>query len=71
MKKLIAPLVITAILLIYLAVYLILIVTWIPYLALQILLGAIPALSAAVLIGVLVERIKEIRSGEENDLSQY
>ncbi|MCM1244144.1 MAG: hypothetical protein NC293_00690 [Roseburia sp.] len=31
----------------------------------------IPAILAAVMIGVTVSRIKEIRSGEEDDLSKY
>ena len=33
--------------------------------------GVIPALLAATMIGVCIERIKEIKGGEEDDLSQY
>ena len=37
----------------------------------RIVMGVIFALPSAVLLGVLIERIKEIRSGEEDDLSKY
>ena len=35
------------------------------------LLISVPLALAGVMIGVTVSRIKEIRSGEEDDLSQY
>ena len=37
----------------------------------KILLGAGPALIAAALIFVLIQRIKEIKGGEEDDLGKY
>ena len=37
----------------------------------RILLIAVPLALAGVAIGVLVQRIREIRSGEEDDLDQY
>lgn len=37
----------------------------------RLLLIGIPLLLAIVMIGVLISRIQEIRSGEEDDLSQY
>ena len=37
----------------------------------RILLGAGPALIAAALIYVLIQRIKEIKGGEEDDLGKY
>lgn len=37
----------------------------------KVLLAVIPLAFAGVVIGVLVSRIKEIRSGEEDDLSKY
>ena len=37
----------------------------------RLLLIGIPLVLAIVMIGVLVSRIQEIRSGEEDDLSQY
>ena len=35
------------------------------------LLCPIPLLMCAVAVGVLIQRIREIRSGEEDDLDQY
>lgn len=37
----------------------------------RILFGIIPLLLSAVTIGVCIERIVEIKKGEEDDLSQY
>lgn len=37
----------------------------------QALMVIIPLILAAVMIGVLISRIKEIEGGEEDDLSQY
>lgn len=36
-----------------------------------VLMVVIPLALAAVMIGVLISRIKEIKGGEEDDLSQY
>ena len=71
-KKIIAPILVVVILVVYLIAIGILF-TMIPGLPLLIkaLLVGIPAASTAVLIGVLISRIKEIRSGEEDDLSKY
>jgi len=72
-KKMVAPIIITVFFLIYLAVYLYLIFVYAsagfnPLF----LLISIPLLMLGVgLIIVLVKRIKEIRSGEEDDLSNY
>lgn len=71
-RKLIAPIVISALLILYeigFAVVCIRIEA-LP-LPLKLLGGLIPLLLVGVCIFVLVERIKEIRSGEEDDLSQY
>lgn len=71
-KKMIAPIVITSLILLYYIgfVYVCVFLDGIPLLA-KILGGVIPLLLAGVSIYVLVERIKEIRSGEEDDLSKY
>lgn len=71
-KKMIAPIVITV-----LAVSLFLL--WLLAFALspdlpvfiKIIAGLIPAALIGVAVFVLIERIKEIRSGEEDDLGQY
>ncbi len=70
-KKLIAPVMITAILIGALAGYLAMyffapIPGWAKALSAVIFLGL-----AGVSVFVLVERIKEIKKGEEDDLSQY
>lgn len=71
-KKIIAPVVITVILLLYFIGYasICLIFKNMPVI-IKILGVMIPLLLAGVCIFVLVERIKEIRSGEEDDLSKY
>ena len=70
-KKLIAPVVITALLAAYLIAYaffctLIPVALWV-----KILCAAIPLALIGVCVFVLVERIKEVRSGEEDDLGNY
>ncbi|MCL1918046.1 MAG: hypothetical protein FWG14_06990 [Peptococcaceae bacterium] len=73
-KKMIAPIVITVLMLLILGsqvgVYLWLEEPDISWLVIVLGVG-IPLLCAGVSISVLIERIKEIRSGEEDDLSQY
>ena len=70
-KKMVAPIVITILLVLYLIFYIAACVMWnfpagFKVLGILILLAAI-----GVCVFVLVERIKEIRSGEEDDLSKY
>lgn len=71
-KKMIAPIIITIILILYYAglFFALMLIEDIP-LILKVVFGVIPIPIAAVSIYVLVERIKEIRSGEEDDLSKY
>lgn len=69
-KKLIAPIVISVLFVIYFIVYFGFLITifdgfW------KYVLGIIPIALAIAMIAVCVERIKEIRSGEEDDLSKY
>lgn len=70
-KKMIAPVIITIVFLLYLLVYLVMLVREASTEPLVILMG-IPL----VLLGIgsvysLISRIKEIRSGEEDDLNNY
>lgn len=71
-SKMIAPIVITVITVLYFLGWLSLLI-FLP--AIPILLRLLLGLPAVGLIGVcifvLTERIQEIRSGEEDDLSQY
>lgn len=72
-KKLIAPIIITVLLVLYFIGYAVLIVDLGAVLPMPVkVIGfLIPIALAGVSIFVLVERIKEIRSGEEDDLSEY
>ena len=70
-KKMIAPLIITCLLVIYFLFFVLGIISipdplWVKIIMLLVLLFLI-----GVSIFVLVERINEIRSGEEDDLSKY
>ena len=69
-KKMIAPIVVTVIMIIYYAVYFGFIIyavddVW------KWLFGIVPVAFAALMIKVCIDRIKEIKKGEEDDLSQY
>ena len=69
-KKMVAPIVVTILMIAYYIVYfgfLITLVTGIWKYA----LGIIPLAFSAVMVKVCIERINEIKKGEENDLSQY
>ncbi len=66
----IAPIVVTVIMIVYYAVYFGFIIyavddVW------RWLLGIFPVAFAALMIKVCIDRIKEIKKGEEDDLSQY
>lgn len=69
-KKMVAPIVVTAILIAYYAVYFGFLVSLIEGIW-KYALGIFPIALSAVMIGVCIERIKEIRKGEEDDLGQY
>ena len=71
-KKLIAPIIVTVITIVFLLGYFGMIFVLIPLsVGLRLLIGMIPLGLAGVSVYVLVERIKEVRSGEEDDLSNY
>lgn len=70
-NKMIAPVIITVLLVLYYVGFFI-VCAWMPMpFILKLLFGLIPFLLAGVCIFVLIERIHEIRSGEEDDLSKY
>ena len=69
-RKMIAPIVVTVIMILYYAVYfgfLISVLDGIP----SLLLGIVPLALAILTVVVCIERIHEIRKGEEDDLSKY
>ncbi len=71
-NKYIAPIIITICLVLYYIGFGVVcfVVKEIPF-AVKLLAGIIPLALAGVCIYVLIERINEIRSGEEDDLSKY
>ncbi|MGN1343819.1 MAG: hypothetical protein ACI4U3_04520 [Traorella sp.] len=71
-KKMIAPIIVTIIVLLYFGgiAYLFFVDKMLP-LIWKAILVVIPLLFAGVGVYVLYERIQEIRSGEEDDLSKY
>jgi len=71
-KKLLAPIIIVAILVLYYIAFVVacFIVNGFP-LFIKMIAGTIPLILAGICVYVLLERIKEIKSGEEDDLSQY
>ena len=69
-KGYVAPVVITVLFLLYLALYFGVLISSLPG-VLGFIFLVVPVAIAGVLIYVCVERIKEIRSGVEDDLSKY
>ena len=70
-KKIIAPVIITLILISYYFVFGGFIVKLDISVVTKILAAVIPLLLTGVTVYVMVERIREIRSGEEDDLGKY
>ena len=69
-KKALAPIIITVIMLLYYIAYFgflisLLDVVW------KYVLGIIPLAFSAVMVYVCIERINEIKKGEEDDISKY
>ena len=68
--KMIAPIVITALTVAYFVLYFGLIIGTVGGIA-KVLLGIIPLALSGTMLYVCIERIKEIKKGEEDDLSKY
>jgi len=70
-KKMVAPIVITVLFVLYLMAYVVMVILaagWSP----AMLLLTIPLVALGIgMVVVLKERIKEIKSGEEDDLEKY
>ena len=69
-KKMIAPIVVTILLVLYYIIYFALLISIVEGIW-KLLLGIIPLLFIIVMIKVCIERILEIKGGEEDDLSKY
>ena len=69
-KKFLAPIIVTLIMVLYYVAYFGLLI-WALEGVWKYALGIIPLLLAAGIFMVLIERIKEIKKGEEDDISKY
>ena len=69
-KKMIAPIVVTCLMVLYYIVYFGFLITLLEGIW-RYALGILPLAFSAVMIKVCIERIHEIKKGEEDDLSQY
>ena len=71
-KKIIAPIIISVILILYYILYFTLILeSFENMLGFKIAFGIFPILFSLVTIKVCIERINEIKKGEEDDISKY
>lgn len=66
----IAPIVVSVIIILYYVVYFGLLITFLDG-AWKYVLGIIPLALSAVMAKVCIERINEIKEGEEDDISKY
>ena len=69
-KKFIAPIVVTVFMVTYYVVYFGFLLALLPGIW-KYVLGILPLALSAVMVKVCIERIQEIKKGEEDDLSQY
>ena len=69
-NKMIAPIVISVIIILYYVVYFGILIALLDGIW-KWLLGIIPLALSAVMLKVCIERINEIKKGEEDDLSKY
>ena len=69
-KKMIAPIVITVIMILYYIAYFGFLISLLDGIW-KYVLGVIPLIFSAIMIYVCIERINEIKKGEEDDISQY
>ena len=69
-KKMIVPILISVIIILYYVLYFGILMALLGGIW-KYVLGIVPLLFGSVMIKVCVERIKEIKEGEEDDLSKY
>ena len=69
-KKMIAPIVVSVIMILYYVVYFGFLITLLPGIW-KYVLGIIPLAFSVLMFKVCIERINEIRKGEEDDISKY
>ena len=69
-KKFIAPIVVTVLMVAYYVVYFGFLIALLPGVW-KYVLGLLPLALSVLMVKVCIERIQEIKKGEEDDLSQY
>ena len=69
-KKMLPPIVISVIIIFYYVVYFGILITLLDGIW-KYVLGIIPIIFSAVMLKVCIERIKEFKEGEEDDISKY
>lgn len=69
-KKMTAPIVITIIMILYYVIYFGFLITLIDGIW-KYALGIIPIIFSIIMVKVCIERINEIKKGEEDDISKY
>ena len=69
-KKMIAPIIVTVIMIEYYFVYFGFLIAMLGGIW-KYLLGIIPLVFSVIMIAVCIERINEIKKGEEDDISKY
>lgn len=69
-RKTIAPIVVSAVMILYYVAYFGFLITLLPSIW-KYALGIIPLGFSVVMVKVCIERINEIKKGEEDDLSKY
>ena len=69
-KKMLPPIVISVIIILYYVVYFGILITLLDGIW-KYVLGIIPIIFSAVMLKVCIERIKEIKEGEEDEISKY
>ena len=69
-KKMLPPIVVSVIIILYYVVYFGILITLLEGIW-KYVLGIIPLIFSAVMLKVCIERIKEIKDGEEDDISEY
>ncbi len=69
-KKMIAPIVVAILMVLYFVAYFGFLITLLSGIW-KIALGVLPVAFSLVMIKVCIERIREIKKGEEDDISQY
>ena len=69
-RKMIAPIVVTVIMIAYYVLYFGVLMSLLTGVW-RVVLGVCPLIFSAITLGVCIERINEIKKGEEDDISKY